>query len=69
MATPAQVIYEGKAERIVLPGEHGVFEALSFHKPLLSRLISGNLIVDKRVFPICRGVVGINHNRATIIVE
>ena len=69
VATPEKVIFEGKANSVVFPGEYGVFEVLSFHKPLLSRLISGKLIIDEQIFPIRRGVVGVNHNKATIIVE
>lgn len=67
--TPAKVLFEGRAKSVVLPGEQGVFEILPFHKPLLSRLISGKLIVDERVFSIHRGIVGVNYNKATIIVE
>ena len=69
VSTPEKVIFEGKANSVILPGEQGVFEALSYHKPLLSRLISGKLIIDEQIFPIRRGIVGINLNRATIIVE
>jgi len=69
VATPGQVIFEGKAKSLVLPGEQGVFEVLSFHKPIISRLISGRLMVDDQAFLIRRGIVGINANQATIIVE
>jgi F-type H+-transporting ATPase subunit epsilon len=69
VATPEKILFEGKAKSIILPGEQGVFEILSFHKPLLSRLISGKLIIDEQTFPIQRGVIGFNHNQATIIVE
>ena len=69
VATPEKVIFEGRAKSLVLPGEQGVFEALSFHKPLLSRLVSGKLIIDGQSISIRRGIVGINHNRATIVVE
>ena len=69
VATSEKVIFEGKAESVILPGEQGVFEILSFHKPLLSRLVSGRLIIDEQSFLIQRGIVGVNHNKATIIVE
>ena len=69
VATPGKVIFEGKAKSLVLPGEQGVFEVLSFHKPIISRLISGRLMVDDQAFLIRRGIVGINANQATIIVE
>ena len=53
-----------------MPGEQGVFEVLSYHKPLLSRLISGKVIINnEHEFAISRGIVGINLNKATVIVE
>ena len=69
VVSPEKVIFEGRARSVIFPGEEGVFEALSFHKPLLSRLVKGNLIVDGRSFPIRRGIVGVNHNKATVVVE
>ena len=69
VVTPEKVIFEGKAKSVVLPGEQGVFELLSYHKPFLSRLISGRMIINEQSFPIRRGIVGFNQNRATIIVE
>lgn len=70
VVTPIRVLFEGRAESIIFPGECGVFEALSYHKPLLSRLVSGTIVIDNQhMFPIRRGVVGINQNRAAVIVE
>lgn len=70
VVTPIRVLFEGRAESIIFPGEEGVFEVLSYHKPLLSRLVSGKLIINyEQVFPIRRGVVGVNQNKATVIVE
>jgi len=66
---PIEVIFEGKAKSIVLPGEEGVFEVLPFHKRILSRLISGRLFIDEQSFPIKRGIVKVNQNKVTIIVE
>ena len=67
--TPQEVIFEGKAKSVVLPGEEGVFEILPFHKRILSRLISGRLFIDEQSFSIKRGIVKVNQNRVTIIVE
>jgi F0F1-type ATP synthase epsilon subunit len=64
-----EIVFEGKANSITFPGEYGVFEILPYHKPLVSRLVSGNLVIDGRLYPIRRGLVGLNHNKATIIVE
>ena len=67
--SPEKLIYKGKANSVVFPGENGVFEVLSFHKPLLSRLVSGNIVVDEQLFAIRCGIVGVNHNKATVVVE
>jgi F-type H+-transporting ATPase subunit epsilon len=69
LLTPEEKVFEGKAESIKLPGEHGEFEIMSYHKPVISRLIGGSLIIDGRVYPVRRGIIGFNQNKATIIVE
>ncbi len=69
IATPQGVIFEGRAESALLPGEWGVFEVLPYHKPLLSRLISGIIVVDRKRLEIRRGVVQVRGNKVTAIVE
>ena len=67
--TPKEAIFEGKAKSVILPGENGVFEALPFHKDILSRLISGNLFIDGEKIPLRRGVVKLYKNQMTVILE
>ena len=67
--SPSQMVYKGQANSVILPGEYGVFEILLFHKPLLSRLIEGIIDVDGKSIPIARGVVKVEQNRVTAIVE
>ena len=67
--SPEEVIFEGQARSIILPGEAGTLEVLSYHKNLLSRLLSGSVIVDGRVFPIHRGIVRVKDNTVTIVSE
>jgi F-type H+-transporting ATPase subunit epsilon len=64
-----KILFEGKASSVLLPGEQGVFEVLDYHKPLVSRLVKGNVIVDQNVFAIRRGMVGVQSNKTTIIME
>ncbi len=64
-----KILFEGKASSVLLPGEQGVFEVLDYHKPLVSRLVKGNIIVDQNVFAIRRGMVGVQLNKTTIIME
>jgi F-type H+-transporting ATPase subunit epsilon len=67
--SPEKIIFEGQAEKVILPGEQGTFEVLTFHKNLLSRLLSGSVIVDGRTFSIQRGIVKVKDNTVTIISE
>jgi F0F1-type ATP synthase epsilon subunit len=67
--TPAEVIFEGRAKNIILPGELGAFEIMPFHRRILSRLISGTLFIDGQGFPIRRGLIAFSQNVATIVVE
>lgn len=63
------LLYQGRADRVILPGEQGVFEVAPFHRPLVSRLLPGLIVVDHQAFPIRRGVVKIRHDAVTAIVE
>lgn len=67
--SPENKIFQGKADSVVFPGESGVFEILPYHKPFLSRLVSGKIIVDDQVFNIRCGIMGVEHNKATVVIE
>ncbi len=67
--SPEEKVLEGKASSLIVPGENGVFEILPYHKPVLSRIVGGDVIVDGRVYSIRRGLVGFNRNKATVIIE
>ena len=64
-----RVVFEGKAQSLILPGEKGVFEVLPYHKKLLSRLVRGPMILDGSTFSISRGVAKVGLNDVTVIVE
>ena len=66
---PEAPLFEGEAERVILPGEQGVFEVFPFHRPLASRLLTGAVIVDDQLFPIQRGTVWVERNQVTALVE
>jgi len=67
--TPQKIIFNGRATSVIIPGEQGEFEVLPFHKRLLSRLISGMLYIDEQSFSVQRGIVTVNQNKVTIMVE
>ena len=69
LLTPQKIIFKGTAHRVIFPGEQGIFEVGPFHRPLFSRLLPGTLIVDDQAFPILRGVVKVDRDSVTSIVE
>ena len=64
-----RVIFKGRAESIIFPGDMGVFEVMAYHKQIMSRLLKGNIDVDGQLFPITRGVVKVEKNHVTAVVE
>ena len=62
-------LFQGRARQVICPGEAGVFEVCPLHRPLVSRLLPGCIVVDDRAIPILRGVVKVHHDTVTAIVE
>ena len=69
IVSPARVVYRGQARSIVFPGERGTFEVLPLHRPLVSRLVGGPLVVDGRTVMILRGAVRVADDIVTAVVE
>ncbi|MBI4430395.1 MAG: hypothetical protein HY587_01615 [Candidatus Omnitrophica bacterium] len=69
VVTPQAILYRGQASSVTLPGEVGIFEVLSNHKPLLTLLISGHVMIDNKGIPIRRGIVKVVQNKVFAIVE
>ena len=68
--TPQRVVFEGHAKSIIVPGEEGVFEVLSYHKDCFSRLLPGSVIIDnKDEYPIRRGIIKVERNTAIVVAE
>lgn len=65
----AKIVFKGQAESIIFPGDTGVFEIMSYHKRMMSRLLKGIIDVDGQEFPIERGIVKVEKNDVTAIVE
>ena len=69
VVTPERTIFEGRANSVIFPGEQGVFEILPSHKPLLSRLTEGEVVVDDRSMFIKRGIVKVEYDAVAVVVE
>lgn len=65
-----EVLFNGHARQAIFPGEQGMFEVLPMHRPLVSLLLPGTIVIDEeQVIPIWRGVVKVSLDRVTAIVE
>lgn len=69
LLSPDRIIFKGKAKSVIVPGEQGAFEILPFHKRIISRLFTGILDIDGEVFQVRRGIVKVDKNKVTIIIE
>ena len=67
--SPQDLLFQGQTNHVILPGEQGVFEICPFHRPLVSRLLAGLIVLDDQIVPIQRGVVKVEHDRVLAIVE
>lgn len=64
------VLFQGQSQSIFLPGQTGEFEILDFHKPVISRLKKGAILVDnEKAFPIKGGIVKMDHQRLVAMVD
>ena len=67
---PKRTIYEGEAESIFLAGDKGEFEVMEFHKPIISLLKQGEIIIDwSRSMAITKGVVKMYKDKLVALVE
>lgn len=67
---PDPVLFEGLAESVVLPGVQGEFEVMDFHKPIMSKLKEGNILVDNvKEFSIQGGIVKMSVQSVIALVE
>lgn len=65
-----EVLFEGQASSVLLPGLEGEFEVLDFHKPIISRLKKGIIYVDnQKEIPVLDGLVKMSDQRLVIMVN
>ena len=65
----AQVIFDGIANSVILPGDYGEFEVLPFHWPIVSLLKEGEIIIDDMGFPISKGIARFSDDKLVALVE
>ena len=69
IVSPQEIIFKGEARLVIVPGEQGIFEVGPFHRPLISLLLPGRIVVDEQAFDIQRGVVKVVSDTVTALVE
>ncbi|MDP2989680.1 MAG: hypothetical protein Q8O57_03840 [Kiritimatiellota bacterium] len=68
--TPARKIYDGEAWSVFLPGAECEFEIMNNHKPIMSLLKEGQIILDwKKTVPLKKGIVKAFHNEVVALIE
>ncbi|MFA6356496.1 MAG: hypothetical protein WCY23_05240 [Candidatus Omnitrophota bacterium] len=67
---PKKTIFEGNAQSVFLPGDPWEFEVLDFHRPAISLLKRGEIVLDwKKSVRIKRGIVKVHNNELVALVE
>ena len=69
VTSPERVVFAGTARSVIFPGEQGTFEVLPLHRPLVSRLLAGAVVIDGKAFGIRRGVVRVADDSVTAVIE
>jgi len=68
--TPARTLYEGDVWSVFLPGTSGEFEIMNNHKPIMSLLKEGQIVLDwKKAVPLKKGIVKAFHNEVVALIE
>ncbi len=64
------ILFEGRSSSVMLPGVDGEFEILDFHKPIISRLKKGVILVDNaKEFPIEGGLAKMHRQSLVAVVD
>ncbi|MFH1245735.1 MAG: hypothetical protein V1662_04545 [Candidatus Omnitrophota bacterium] len=67
---PKRTIYEGEARSVFLPGDTGEFEVLELHKPIISLLRRGEIIIDgNKSVAITKGIMRMYKDKLVALVE
>ena len=69
IAAPKRILFNGTARSVSVPGEQGTFEILPLHRPLVSRLLAGPIVIDGKAFFIRRGVARVADDIVVAVVE
>ena len=67
---PKRTIYEGEAWSVFFPGDLTEFEVLELHKPIISLLRQGDIVIDwNKHISISKGIMNMYKNELVALVE
>ncbi len=74
IVTPDEKIFEGEVESATFPGNHGSFQILNNHAPLISSLGKGDIRYTEEkkkeeFITVDGGVVEVLHNKVVVLAE
>lgn len=74
LATPEEVVYDGKANYLKAPGGLGYFEILPNHAPFMTTLTKGRVqFIDhahkKWILEIPGGILEVLHNEVSLLAD
>lgn len=74
IVSPDGSVFRGLASSVTVPGQHGSFQILSNHAPLIATLDVGKIVLrdesgEQHVFAISGGVVEVLKNTVIILAE
>ena len=71
--TPSELLFEGDAESVTLPGTAGSFMVLDRHAPIVSSLESGKVVVKEAnntyEYALNSGFVEVKDNNVIVCIE
>lgn len=68
--TPEALLYQGQVESAFFTGDHGEYELLPYHYPVLGILATGNIIINwSEAVPIKFGLIRFFANDCIVLVE
>ena len=67
--TPDELLFDGEAKAVSLPGLSGKFQILDNHAPLIAALGEGVVAIDSTEVKIVSGFVEVVDNKVTVLAE
>jgi len=68
--SPQGVLFEGQCNKAFFQGDTGEFEILDYHKPIVSILRQGNILIDEeKSFPVNKGIMRFSNQECVVLTQ